>query len=299
MTIRVANAPCSWGVLEFDDMVEPYGCDQVLDEIAASGYAGTELGDWGFMPTGPDALRDAMSNRGLDLVGAFVPVPLSQPEAAEEGIATAVKTAQLLARAGADAFIVLADDNGSDPVRTGRAGRIEPEDSLSPDQWDTAGDIANRLARAVFDETGLRTVFHHHAAGFVETPDETAALLSRTDPDVLGLCLDTGHWTYGGGNPLAAIERWGDRIWHVHFKDCDPAVASAVSEAEEDYFAAVRRGVFCELGQGTVDFRSITLALQRRGYAGWIVVEQDVLPAMGTPLMSAVRNRGYLARLGL
>jgi inosose dehydratase len=299
MIIRVANAPCSWGVLEFDDMAEPLGCDQVLDEIAASGFAGTELGDWGFMPTHPTALRDAVVGRGLDLVGAFVPVALSRPEMAEAGRSTAVKTAQLLADAGADAFIVLSDDNGTDPVRTRQAGRIRPSLGLRSEQWDAAAAVANEVARSVFAETGLRTVFHHHAAGFVETPEETEALLERTDPELLGLCLDTGHWTFGGGDPVAALDRWGDRIWHVHFKDCDAVVAASVCEAEAGYFAAVQQGVFCELGQGVVDFPSVVSALQRRSYEGWIVVEQDVLPSMGTPLMSAVRNRGYLARMGL
>jgi len=299
MTIRVANAPCSWGILEFDGMAEPIGAMRVLDEIAASGFAGTELGDWGFLPTQPSALREVITSRGLELVGAFVPVPLSQPDQADAGIATAVKTARLLAEADANAFIVLSDDNGTDPVRTQMAGRIGAEHGLSDAQWDVAANTANRLAQAVLDATGLKTVFHHHAAGVVETPQETAALLSRTDPDLLGLCLDTGHWTYGGGDPLAAIQEWGERIWHVHFKDCDGQVAADVARREGDYFSAVQQGVFCELGKGVVDFPAIVQALQARAYGGWIVVEQDVLPSMGTPLLSAVRNRGYLARLGL
>jgi inosose dehydratase len=40
-------------------------------------------------------------------------------------------------------------------------------------------------------------------------------------------------------------------------------------------------------------------ALERQAYDGWIVVEQDVLPGMGTPRASAQRNREYLRRAGL
>ncbi len=137
------------------------------------------------------------------------------------------------------------------------------------------------------------------AAGLVETPDETSALLTRTDPSLLGLCLDTGHWTFGGGDPLQALRQWGDRIWHVHFKDCDARVAAEVAQDDGDYFAAVQQGVFCELGQGVVDFPAIVEALHSRDYDGWIVVEQDVLPGMGKPRQSAASNREFIRSLGL
>jgi hypothetical protein len=54
--IKIANAPCSWGALEFDLEGEAPNYVQVLNEIAETGYAGTELGDWGFMPTDPEKL---------------------------------------------------------------------------------------------------------------------------------------------------------------------------------------------------------------------------------------------------
>ena len=117
--IRVANAPCSWGVLEFDLPGKALGYAQVLDEIKETGYAGTELGDWGFMPTDPAALRRELDARGLELVGAFVPVAFAQEQAHGEGAERAVKTAQLMSEAvGPAPFIVLADDNGKDPRRT-------------------------------------------------------------------------------------------------------------------------------------------------------------------------------------
>jgi inosose dehydratase len=297
--IQIANAPCSWGVLEFEGMAAPADASQVLDEIAASGFAGTELGDWGFLPTDPGALAATLDSRGLRMVGGFVPVALGRPEAADPGIRAAVQTAELMAAVAPDALVVLADDNGADPVRTSRAGRITPADGLDDAALDRAAAVADRLARAVHEQTGLRTVFHHHAAGFFETPQETAALLSRTDPRTLGLCLDTGHWTFGGGDPVAALQEHADRVWHVHFKDCDVSVAAGVAERGEDYFAAVQGGVFCELGRGSVDFSAVVQALHAMDYTGWVVVEQDVLPGMGSPLQSAVRNRGFLSRLGL
>jgi len=298
--IQIGNAPCSWGVLEFDLEGKAAGYAQVLDEIQQTGYAGTELGDWGFMPTDPQRLRAELDQRGLSLLSAFVPVLLKDAAAHAAGIETAVRTAKLLAAVmGQSPFIVLADDNGKDPQRARCAGRITPEMGLSEPEWQTAARGAEAVARAVREETGLRTVFHHHCAGYVETPAEIAQLLARTDPALVGLCLDTGHYRYGGGDPLSGLRQHAARIWHVHFKDCQPAVAARAKQEDLDYFAAVRAGVFCELGQGEVDFAAIKAELDTLAYTGWIVVEQDVLPGMGTPKVSAQRNRDFLTSIGL
>jgi inosose dehydratase len=133
----------------------------------------------------------------------------------------------------------------------------------------------------------------------VETVSEIDALMRRTDPSALGLCLDTGHIVYGGGDPLDVLERHGDRVWHVHFKDCDPRIAAEARAAGIGYLAAVRSRLFCELGAGAVDFAAVLAELRRRKYAGWIVVEQDVFPGLGSPAQSAARNRFYLRSLGL
>jgi inosose dehydratase len=298
--IRVANAPCSWGVLEFELQGTTAGAARVLDEMRATGYAGTELGDWGFMPTDPARLRDELAQRGLELLAAFVPVNFSVLDDHAAGEATALRTAHLLARASdADPLIVLADDNGKDPVRTRLAGRVRLEHALSADRWDVFARGVARVARAVRDETGLRTVFHHHGAGFVETPAEVDELLARTDPQLVGLCFDTGHYRLGGGDPLVGLAKHFERVWHVHFKDFEPEVAAAARANDWDYFQAVRHGIFCELGRGDVDFPAIVSLLKTRSYDGWIVVEQDVLPGMGTPQESAQRNRNYLRGLGL
>jgi len=309
--IRIANAPCSWGRFEFKGLAtDSIYSEQMLDELRDTGYTGTELGDWGFMPTEPEALKDEMRRLDLTMVGAFVPVELRDPEAHVAGEAHALEVARLLAAvAPIDSaydgpFLILADANGTVPVRTRNAGRIRPDMGLSADEWRTFASGAERIARAVRDATGLRAAFHHHCAGYIETPDEIARLLDLTDPDLFGLVFDTGHYAYGtgvndGSEVLAGLERFADRIRHVHFKDCQPEIAAQARHEEWDYYTAVGHGVFCELGKGYVDFPSVTAWLRARGYRGWITVEQDVLPGMGSPKASAQRNREYLRTLGL
>jgi len=298
--IKVANAPCSWGVLEFELEGESAGYRQVLNEIVETGYQGTELGDWGFMPTDPAQLREEIHSRGLILLGAFVPVMLNNPDAHSAGIQMAVRTARLLAEVeGELALIILADDNGKVQERTQNAGRILPEHGLNESEWKIFAEGVEKIAEAVKKGSGLRTVFHHHCAGYIERPEEIDTLMRLTDPKRLGLCFDTGHYRFGGGDPVAGIRRYKDRIWHVHFKDCHLKIAERSRAEQWDYFTSVRNGIFCELGKGDIEFPQIKTELERIGYEGWIVVEQDVLPGLGRPKESARRNREYLAGIGL
>ncbi len=297
--IQVANAPCSWGVIENLEG-ERGGYARVLDEMRAAGYAGTELGEWGFMPTDPEALRRELGKRELKLLASWVTVHLHEPSRFPQDLDDVLRTARQLACVGGpDDLVVLGNDPYKDPVRTRNAGRLRPEHGLREAQGGAFTAAANRVAQAVRRETGLRTVFHHHVGTFVETPEETARFLAMTDPSVLGLCFDTGHWRFGGGDPVEAIDRHGDRIWHVHFKDHAPQVAARSRREGWDAVRAVEAGVFCELGKGDVDFPAVVAKLRARGYRGWVVVEQDVLPGMGEPAESARRNRAYLASLGL
>ena len=296
---QVANAPCSWGIIENIEG-ERYDYTRVLDEIAVSGYKGTELGDWGFMPTDPAQLRNELGRCGLQLLGSWVNVSFEDLARHAESTAACLRTAKLLAAVGGpDALVVLGPDPYTDPMRSLHSGRITPQMSLDADGWRTFAAGTTRAAQRVRDETGLRCVLHHHTGTWVETPAETARLLEMTDPDLVGLVFDTGHWSFGGGDPLQGIRDHAERIWYVHFKDHDPVVAAKSRQQEWDGPTSVGKGIFPELGQGDVDFPAVLRALQEIGYAGWIVVEQDVLPGLGAPLESARRNRQYLRSIGL
>ncbi|MFP5209207.1 MAG: TIM barrel protein [Acidobacteriota bacterium] len=299
--LLVGNAPCSWGTLEHQDKSKQIPFGRMLDELAETGYTGTELGDWGYMPTDPAALQEELGKRNsLVMLGAFVPVALKYSSTHAEGVATAVKTARLLAAVATSPspYLVLADDNGTDPGRTRLAGRVPAGAGLSAAEWKTFASGADQIAHAVFEETGLRTVFHHHCAGYVETPDEIATLLDLTNPDRLGLVFDTGHYYRGAGieecDLTAVLNRFAGRIWYIHLKDLDPGLARRARQQEWDYFNGVWHGIFCELGKGCVDFPALLRWLAARDYKGYVLVEQDVLPGMGTPRESALRNREYL-----
>jgi inosose dehydratase len=299
--LLVGNAPCSWGTLENQDTSKQIPHRRMLDELVETGYTGTELGDWGYMPTEPSALKEELEKRNhVVMLGAFVPVALKHKTAHEEGRRRAVKTAKLIAAVATTQapYLVLSDDNGTDPVRTERAGRIRAQDGLDKDEWRTFARGADEIARAVHDETGLQTVFHHHCAGFIETPEEIDQLLEMTNPERLGLVFDAGHYVHGTGceevDLMAALNRFKERVWYIHLKDLEPNVARRSREEEWDYFTAMRNGLYPELGKGCVDFPALLRWLAGRDYQGFALVEQDVLPGMGTPMESAQRNRDYI-----
>lgn len=298
MTIKIASAPVSWGIYEFEGIEPKFSYAQVLDEIAGTGYTGLELGPYGYLPTDPAVLRDELQRRGLQLLSAFVPVKLVDSAAHEAGAQEALKVGELLAAMGAK-YIVLADDNGSVDALVKQAGQRSGS-MLSAAEWDVVASGVNHIARRINDALGLEIIFHHHCAGYVETPDETRELMARTDPAVVGLCLDTGHWHYAGGDAVQAIRDYGTRVRSLHFKDCSASIAAECRRAKRDYFEAVAAGVFCPLGEGEVDFPGVIRAAQECGYDGWAIVEQDILTDdPGLPKRYSQANRDYLKQLGL
>ncbi len=297
--IRVGNAPCSWGVIENVEGSR-LTWETVLDEIAATGYLGTELGDWGFMPSDPAQLSAALEKRNLTMIGSWVSVYLHDPEKLQQSIDEAKRTARLLkAVGGEEPLIILGNDPHTDYVRTKNAGRITPEMGLSEERWKVFTAGANAVARAVRDEAGLRTVFHPHVATYVETPAEIARFLEGTDPDLVGIAFDTAHLAFGGSEPVEMLRNHIDRIRHVHFKGFSRAAADRTRVRQLDAIEAVGEGVFCELAGSDVDFSAVLSVLRENDYDGWIVVEQDVLPGTGTPKDNAQRNRDFLKGIGL
>lgn len=270
--MKLANAPVSWGVSEATGGRQPAPA-VMLGELAACGYTGTELGPLGYLPSDPSKLRAALDAHGVALVGAFCPVTLHDPGRATAGHAQADRIIGLLAAAGAG-VLVLAE--AGDAKRKAVAGHVPADGSsgFAAAEWRRFADGANAIARRAA-EHGLVTAFHPHAATYIETPAEVDALLDQTDPTLVGLCLDTGHAVYGGGDPTALARRHAARIRHVHLKDVRRSVLARATAGELDFPAAVAAGVFAPLGAGEVDLRATLDALRDAGYDGWLVVEQD------------------------
>ncbi len=293
--IRIGTAPISWGACEIPNWGDQLPYAQVLDEMAASGYEGTELGPWSYLPSDPTTLRRELDARNLALAGAFCPVTLHNRAQSAASLHTARETINLLAAAGAP-VLVLAE--AGDARRAAIAGRVPADGSagFSHGEWRRFSDGVNTIARYA-RERGLVTAFHPHVASYVERPEEIARLVRDTDPTLVGLCLDTGHIAYGGGDPAAIARTYARRVRHVHLKDLRREVRADALARHLDFPGAVSLGVFAPLGDGSLDLRGTLGALRAVGYSGWLIVEQDVrlgVSPIAAPLRDAKRSRGYL-----
>jgi inosose dehydratase len=300
MAIRAASAPISWGIMEHVEFPADYPCGRVLDEIAAAGYAGTELGPYGFLPTDPLILRRELEKRSLTLCSAFVDIELGNKSAQADGLAYVARSAKLISAAGAR-LLILSDR--ITPERNAVAGRRREANQIS---WSEAEWQA--AARAIREVIGLckaydlKVAFHHHAGSHVETPEEIERLFSLLPADELGLCLDTGHYEYGGGDAVGFLEKQVSRVWCVHLKDVYEAKSAEARRQRMNFHAAVRHGIFAPLGRGNIDFPRVLSLLQSGRFEGWVVVEADVLPGgagADAPLPNAAAGREYLRRFGI
>jgi inosose dehydratase len=291
MKASVAGAPVSFGVFELTpEGADVVGPDELVDVLAESGYAGVDLGPVDYLGRG-DELRARLARSGLELAGGWIQLPFSDDEAFEAALPQLDATLRLFAEACEDGparlpLPTLADD-GSDARRAG-PGRGATTDPLDERRWAT---LATNVERAVgvTRAAGFEPTFHHHAGTFVESPDEIDRFLDAVD---VGLTLDTGHLVIGGGDPVLAIERWGDRINHLHLKDVDVAELRRVLREGGGMREVWSSGAFVAFGQGDVDLDAVMTAVDRRDYDGWIVVEQDVLNGPDADLSEFRAARG-------
>jgi inosose dehydratase len=296
MSVRVANAPLSYGAFEMTvgtDFTVP-APEKVLEAIGGAGYAGTDLGPPGYLGEG-DALRERLAANALEVVGGFVPMRFSEAEGYEEDTAGLRHTLDLFDAAGATgARPVLCDAGGPERIANPGRGGEDASLRLGDARWRRLADNVERAAE-IARERGYEPAFHHHTSSYVEGLPEIERLLEDTDVPLL---LDSGHLTVAGGDATAALRDWSERIGAVHIKDVRLAVLAAVKAERADTLTAWRRGLFCALGEGDVDLDAFCAELSARGYDGWVVVEQDRVLENGGSFAGAreeqVRNREWL-----
>ncbi|HZW30083.1 MAG TPA: sugar phosphate isomerase/epimerase [Isosphaeraceae bacterium] len=294
MNIKIGSAPDNWGVwFPSDPKQTPW--NRYLDELVEAGYEWTELGPYGYLPTDLPTLRAELARRGLKVSGTFAMAHLEDPAAWPDLERQVLGGGELLAALGAR-FLVFIDDTYSD-LFTGRPTRPS---RLGADEWKRLIEVTHRMAELVRDRFGLQLVQHPHAETHIEYEDQIEAFLEQTDPNLVSLCLDTGHHAYRGGDPIAFFRRHHARIPYLHLKSVDGEKQKWVEREQIPFAIAVGNDMFCEPSHGVVDFIAFRDALQEVGYDGWAIVEQDMYPApFDKPLPIAKRTREYLRSIGL
>jgi inosose dehydratase len=285
----IGIVPIVWNNVDLPDLAPALSAEDVLDEVARIGYEGTQEGR-GF-PRG-ERLREMLARRELRLAEVYLAIPCTVDGPTGDAAAVARDRLAILHQGGGDVLVAALDGS---PERSASSGRAADPTTprLSQDGWRRLARLVDALA-AETEELGHRFAWHQHTGTFVETPDEARRLFDETDPDRVGICLDVGHWTVGGGDPVRAVRELGGRVAHVHLKDVDGDVLERLrTRALSGWDEAIRERVFTELGAGVLDLPAILAALEERAYDGWLMVEQD--SCWGPRSESAAIGRRVLA----
>lgn len=292
--IRIGSAPDSWGVW-FPDDPQQVPWQRFLDEVSDAGYEWIELGPYGYLPTDPVRLREETGRRGLKVSAGTVFTGLHHgPDVWDETWAHVSRVAELTRATGADHLVVIPSF-----WRDDKTGEVLEDRELTAEQWRHLARGTERLGRELRERHGLRIVVHPHADTHVDTEDNVTRFLDATDPDLVSLCLDTGHYAYCGGDNVKLIETYGERIGYLHLKQVDPAVLAAVRAEELPFGPAVARGVMCEPPTGEPALEPVLAAAQQLGVELFAIVEQDMYPCPpDRPLPIARRTRRYLRGCG-
>jgi len=293
--IQIGNAPCSWGVEFADDPRNP-PWRQVLKENADAGFKGIELGPVGYMPEDPSILAEALDENDQTLIGGVVFRPFHDPDAWDDVMDGSVRTCKALVAHGAEHLVLI--DSISER-RAPTAGRADEAEQMEKAEWQAYRDRIATVAKLGAEEYGLTVGIHAHAAGFMDFEPELDRLLSEVDEKILKICFDTGHHSYAGFDPVVFMERNIGRISYMHFKDIDPTVKADVIAKRTGFYDACGQGIFCNLGDGDVDFPKVRQVLLDNGFEGWCTVEQDCDPEGDTsPADDAKLNGDYLKSIG-
>jgi inosose dehydratase len=303
--IAVANAPVSYGAFEVTVGHDPNVPDgvSVLDQVAAAGYAGIDLGPVGYLGRG-EHLGELLAERGLGLAGAYLELPYADHDALDEVLPALDELLDTFDAVrsylpGPPPRPTLADAGSQDRRSHPRRSAAQRSLGLDGDGW---RKFAEGLARVVgrCHDRGYDPTFHPETGTYVEAPWEIEEVLGRSD---IGLCLETGHMMLGGGDPVAMLRDWGERINHVHLKDATTSVMDGIvadgAQANEIWV----REAFCALGSGDLDVDAILDGLRGGSFSGWLVVEQDILPRSAERFARAAeeqrRNRAFLTARGV
>jgi inosose dehydratase len=293
--IHLGSAPDSWGVwMPSDPRQTPW--TRFLDEIGAAGYSWMELGPFGYLPTDPARLLDETGKRGLRITGGTVDGGLHRPGTFDEVLERSRQVATTLAGVGAR-YLVFLPEMYRD---TDDAGTFTQAAELTVQDWERLLSNASRLARIIRDELGLTFVFHPHADSHVDTQEHVVRFLEGTDPEVVQLCLDTGHVAYCGGDNLALIGAYPERVQYVHLKQVAPKVMARVATEGLSFAQAVRLGAMCEPPLGEPDMPPLLAMLADLKRDLFAIVEQDLFPCHpDVPLPIATRTREYFEACGI
>lgn len=285
MTLCIGINPLTWSNDDLPSLGADIGLDTCLEQAAAAGYAGVELGHK--FPRRAEVLGPLLDRYGLALVSGWYSLRLLERSAKEEF--TAMQPHLQLLSALGSTVMVCAEVTRC--VHGDINARLSGRPQLGAVEFRQFADRLSELAERMQD-SGMRLAYHHHMGTVIQTEAEVDALMTACRPAV-ELLLDSGHLGYAGGDPVRAASNHAARIAHVHCKDIREDVLTRCLNRDTSFLEAVLQGVFTVPGDGCIDYAAVLAPLTAIGYDGWLVVEAEQDPAVADPVTYA--TAGYRA----
>ncbi|MGM0777958.1 MAG: myo-inosose-2 dehydratase [Bacillota bacterium] len=286
--VKLAIAPIGWTNDDMPELGAEVTFEQCISEMALAGFSGSEVGNK--YPRDIDQLKKALSLRGLEIASAWFSAFLTS-KPFEETAEAFKEHRDFLHEMGAKVIVV--SEQGNSIQGKMESPLFENKPVFSEEEWVLFLEGIQRLGELAA-EKGMKVVYHHHMGTGVQTTEEIARLMDETDSEKVSLLYDTGHLVFSGEDHLKLLNKYMDRIHHVHLKDVRANVAAKVREEKTSFLQAVKDGVFTVPGDGQIDFKPVFKALSEAGYKGWFVVEAEQDPAIANPLEYALKARKYI-----
>ena len=275
MSVKIGISPIAWQNDDLPDITAAYTMEQALQESREIGYIGVERGQR--MPSDTEGLRAYLEKYDIALCGGWCSGASLVNDFNAEVEAVTEQVDQFIALNSPCIVYAECSNTVQGMIDTPVANRP----TLDRDQLKTYAGRLTELAKWMTDR-GMPMAYHHHMGSIIEAEEDVNWLMEYSG-DELRLCFDTGHLLFGGGDVMATLNRWGDRVHHVHFKDIRPEVVKDVRDNNRSFLDAVIAGAFTVPGDGCIDFQAVADFLKSMDYNGWIVVEAEQDPAKAPP----------------
>lgn len=277
MTVKVGISLIAWQNDDLPELTKDYTTEGAMADAARIGYSGVERGRR--MPADTEGLRKYLDAYGVSLCGGWCSGNLMVSTVAQEADAIAEQVAQFAALKAP--CIVYAEC--SNTIQGAMGVPVSTRPKLTRQE---VLDYAAKLSELAkwSQGQGVKLAYHHHMGAMIQDAEDIDWLMEGSDP-ALGLLFDTGHLHFAGADPVAVLDKWADRVHHVHFKDVRQPVLDAIHAKDASFLDAVAGGVFTVPGdpEGCIDFEAVTARLKAMDYTGWIVVEAEQDPAAAPP----------------
>ena len=286
--VKLGIAPIAWTNDDMPDLGAENTFEQCVSEMALAGFTGCEVGNK--YPRDPAVLKKALELRGMQICNAWFSSFLTT-KPYEEVEKDFIEHITFLKEMGAK--VVGMSEQGHSIQGTDKP-IFEAKYVMNDEEWDTLCTGINKLGKVAKD-MGIKLCFHHHMGTVVQTEEEIDRLMANTDPELFGLLFDCGHLAYCGEDYMSVLNKYADRIRHVHLKDIRPEKVEQVKREHLSFLQGVRLGTFTVPGDGVIDFKPIFDVLEKTGYEGYVLVEAEQDPAIANPLEYAIKARKYIA----